>query len=139
MGRRDSRADLIDDDPFSPSYRAKSRVRHIHQRTDEQGTIHFDTKSPGNQLPPAFAQFFGQQAWQPPSHHAGPLWHFSKEEKAHLRQAMGAFTLALGFMSVGGISGLGSRTHKVVRLPFAFNAGDVCGDRPGLSSSRNRP
>ena len=128
MGRRDSRADLIDDDPFSPSYRAKSRVRHIHQRTDEQGTIHFDTKSPGNQLPPAFAQFFGQQAWQPPSHHTGPLWHFSKEEKAHLRQAMGAFTLALGFMSVGGISGLGSlgltkwSVYLLLSMPVMFVA-----------------
>jgi len=106
MGRRDSRANLIDDDPFSQSYNNRSRIHHVHQRTDEQGTIHFDTQPKGTQLPPAFAQFFGQSAWQPPSHHAGPLWHFSKEEKAHLRQAMGAFTLALGFMSVGGISGL---------------------------------
>ena len=105
MGRRDSRADLIDDDPFSSSYDDRSRIRHIHQRTDSTGTIHFDTQPSGNVLPPAFAQFFGQSAWQPPAHHAGPLWHFSKEEKAHLRQAMGAFTLALGFMSVGGISG----------------------------------
>lgn len=108
MGRRDSRADLIDDDPFSSSYNNRSRIHHIHQRTDSGGTIHFETKPSGTPLPPAFAQFFGQSAWQPPTHHKGPLWHFSKEEKAHLRQAMGAFTLALGFMSVGGISGLGA-------------------------------
>jgi len=102
MGRRDSRADLIDDDPFNRR-QSPPRVHRIHQRTGPDGTIHVDT-SP---LPSAFAQFFGGDAWEQPKHHSGRLWHFSQVEKDHLKLAMGAFTLALGFMSVGGISGLG--------------------------------
>ena len=51
-------------------------------------------------------QFLGQDTWEKPKHHTGQLWHFSDVEKQHLRLAMGAFTLALGFMAVGGISGI---------------------------------
>ena len=51
-------------------------------------------------------QFLGRENWEQPKHHTGRIWHFSDVEKQHLRLAMGAFTLALGFMSVGGISGV---------------------------------
>ena len=51
-------------------------------------------------------QFLGRETWEKPKHHTGRLWHFSDVEKEHLRLAMGAFTLALGFMAVGGISGI---------------------------------
>ena len=51
-------------------------------------------------------QFLGQDTWEKPKHHTGRLWHFSDVEKQHLWLAMGAFTLALGFMRVGGIGGL---------------------------------
>lgn len=103
MAGRDKRADILDDDPFS-NQKNTSRIRRVHQRTDNEGTIHFETSRAN--LPPAFMQFFGQDTWQKPKHHTGPLWHFSDTEKQHLRLAMGAFTLALGFMAVGGIGGI---------------------------------
>lgn len=103
MAGRDKRADILDDDPFS-NQKNTSRIRRVHQRTDDEGTIHFETSRAN--LPPAFMQFFGQDTWQKPKHHTGPLWHFSDTEKQHLRLAMGAFTLALGFMAVGGIGGI---------------------------------
>ena len=117
MGRRDPRADALDDDPFSglrPS--PQRRVHRVHQHVDRDGTVHIDA-------PPAFAaamaQFFGQETWQQPEHHQGKIWHFSDVEKQHLRLAMGAFTLALGFMAVGGLGGLalyGTSTWVVMLL-----------------------
>tara|TARA_B100000003_G_scaffold60145_1_gene53661 strand:+ start:849 stop:1607 length:759 start_codon:yes stop_codon:yes gene_type:complete len=41
-----------------------------------------------------------------PTLHKGGIWHFSEEEKKHLLYATAAFTLALGFMSAGGLGGL---------------------------------
>ena len=38
--------------------------------------------------------------------HEGRLWHFSETEKRELGLALGAFTLALGLMSVRGLGGL---------------------------------
>ena len=102
MGARDSRADILDDDPFRNT-RGQPRIHRVHQRVDDRGTLHFETNgSFGN----ALMQFLNQSTWEKPKHHTGRLWHFSKTEKNHLALAMAAFTLALGFMSVYGISGI---------------------------------
>lgn len=102
MGKRDARADLLDDDPFRNT-RAAPRIHRVHQRQAPDGTVHFETSSTFSN---ALMQFLGQDTWEKPKHHTGRLWHFSDVEKQHLRLAMGAFTLALGFMAVGGISGI---------------------------------
>ena len=102
MGKRDARADLVDDDPFR-NQRAAPRIHRVHQRQAPDGTVHFETSSAFSN---AMLQFLGQDNWEKPKHHTGRLWHFSDVEKQHLRLAMGAFTLALGFMAVGGVSGI---------------------------------
>jgi len=102
MGNRDRRADILDDDPFR-NQRAKPRIHRVHQRVDSDGTLHYEASS---SLSGAMLQFLGRETWEQPKHHTGRLWHFSDVEKEHLRLAMGAFTLALGFMAVGGISGI---------------------------------
>ena len=103
MGKRDRRADVLDDDPFR-NQRSSPRIHRVHQRVGADGTHHFDASS---SLSGAILQFLGQDTWEKPKHHTGRIWHFSDIEKQHLRLAMGAFTLALGFMAVGGISGIG--------------------------------
>lgn len=102
MGKRDARADLLDDDPFRNT-RAAPRIHRVHQHQTPDGTVHFETSSAFSN---ALMQFLGQDTWEKPKHHTGRLWHFSDVEKQHLWLAMGAFTLALGFMRVGGIGGL---------------------------------
>ena len=102
MGKRDARADLLDDDPFRNT-RAAPRIHRVHQRQAPDGTVHFETSSAFSN---ALMQFLGQDTWEKPKHHTGRLWHFSDVEKQHLRLAMGAFTLALGFMAAQGITGI---------------------------------
>lgn len=102
MVKRDSRADMLDDDPFT-NRRTGPTIHRVHHRVGNDGTLHYETSSP---LTGALMQFLGQENWEQPKHHTGKLWHFSETEKQHLRLAMGAFTLALGFMAVGGLSGI---------------------------------
>jgi len=102
MGNRDPRADILDDDPFR-NQRNRPRIHRIHQRTDNEGTLHYEASSP---LGDAMLQFLGRGNWEKPKHHTGRLWHFSDVEKQHLRLAMAAFTLALGFMAARGITGI---------------------------------
>jgi len=102
MAGRDSRADILDDDPFR---RQKPRIHRVHARQSSDGTIHFDTGS-GIKMNPLFSQLMGMSQHQPAELHKGRIWHFSDEEKRHLGLAMAAFTLALGFMSVGGMWGI---------------------------------
>nr|MCS5526457.1 hypothetical protein [Candidatus Poseidoniales archaeon] len=99
MGTRDDRADLVDDDPFTRPQKAK--IHRIHQRQSSDGTIHFQTNP--EQLSGMFSQLLGSFQQQPATMHDGRIWHFSKTEKEHLAFAMGAFTVALGLMQVGGI------------------------------------
>ena len=116
MGRRDPRADAVDDNPFRGARASPKRVHRVHQHMDRDGTVHIDAPPA---LASAMAQFFGQETWAKPQHHQGKIWHFSDVEKHHLRQAMGAFTLALGFMAVGGLTGLnyyGTSTWLVMLL-----------------------
>ena len=101
MAGRDPRADIVDDDPFQQ----RPRVHKVHARQANDGTIHFEMD--GNKgINPLLAQFMGLQPNQPAKMHTGDIWHFSEEEKKHLRLATAAFTLALGFMWVGGLGSL---------------------------------
>ena len=121
MGERDPRADIVDDDPFRNPPRSASGIHRVHGRRDADGTIVFDMGAP-RQAPPIFQQFFGGGQWNQAKHHEGNIWHFSEEEKKHLTQASLAFTLALGFMWVGGIgtiSNLGM-TSWVIALLLAM-------------------
>ena len=102
MAGRDSRADILDDDPFR---RQKPRIHRVHARQTSDGTIHFSTGS-NVKMNPLFSQLMGMSQHQPAELHKGRIWHFSDEEKRHLGLAMAAFTLALGFMSVGGMWGI---------------------------------
>jgi Zn-dependent protease len=96
---RDSRADIIDDDPFHAS---QPEIPRIHAQRDAGGTIHFNlSREPNSQK-----GMWGIAFQQPAQMHEGGLWHFSEEERRHLLLATGAFTLALGLMRVGGIYGL---------------------------------
>jgi Zn-dependent protease len=104
MAGRDSRADILEDDPFR---RQNPRIHRVHTRQSRDGTIHFDTGS-NPKINPLFAQLMGMSKNQPAKLHEGGIWHFSSEEKRHLGLAMAAFTIALGFMSVGGIWGTGT-------------------------------
>jgi len=99
MAGRDSRADILEDDPFRNQ---KPRVHRVHSRQSDDGTIHFDTGA-STRINPLFAQMMGSAQQQPAQMHKGSIWHFSSEEKKHLRLATAAFTVALGFMYVGGI------------------------------------
>ena len=102
MGNRDRRADILADDPFR-NQRSKPRIHRVHQHVDNEGTLHYETSSP---LGDAMLKFLGREMWEKPKHHTGRLWHFRDVEKQHLRLAMGAFTLALGFMAANGIWGI---------------------------------
>lgn len=118
MGKRDRRADILDDDPFR-NQRSSPRIHRVHQRVGADGTHHFETSS---SLSGAMLQFLGRDNWEKPKHHTGRLWHFSDVEKQNLRLAMGAFTLALGFMAANGIWGIydfGFSTW-LVKLLFAM-------------------
>lgn len=106
MAGRDPRADILDDDPFRNQ---KARIHRVHTRQSSNGTIHFDTGASTN-MNPLFAQMMGFAQQKPAQMHTGNIWHFSSEEKKHLRLATAAFTVALGFMAVGGIWGIDPKT-----------------------------
>ena len=119
MGRRDPRADIIDDDPF----KQRPRVARVHARQTNDGTIHFEMNGGASgKINPLLAQFMGLQPNKPAAMHDGRIWHFSDEEKKHLRLATAAFTLALGFMWVGGLGSLldSSLSIWIVRLLLAM-------------------
>ena len=105
MGRRDSRADFIDDDPFKNMQRKGPKIHRVHVRQSEDGTIHFDNRG-ADPIRSIMSQMWGASQEVKAKHHSGGLWHFSSEEKKHLMWATGAFTLALGFMYARGLSGL---------------------------------
>ncbi|HIF15777.1 MAG TPA: hypothetical protein EYQ85_00775, partial [Candidatus Poseidoniales archaeon] len=85
---RDPRASRLEDDPFD-------RVRLIQENPQQR------VQAPD--LSQVLQSLWGMAYSQPVHHHKGKIWHFSKEEKKHLLLATGAFTLALGFMTAGGM------------------------------------
>ena len=103
MGRRDPRADIIDDDPF----KQRPRVARVHARQTNDGTIHFEMNGGASgKINPLLAQFMGLHPNKPAAMHDGRIWHFSDEEKTHLRLATAAFTVALGIAMATGFGGL---------------------------------
>ena len=88
---RDPRASRLEDDPFD-------RVRLIQESPQQR------VQAPD--LSQVLQNLWGMAYSQPVHHHKGKIWHFSKEEKRHLLLATGAFTLALGFMTAGGMGGM---------------------------------
>ena len=113
---RDPRAHWLDDDPFdkktSPGSHSSARDdgnwRQPHIRV-----VH----ATGSGAP--FMRIFGvEEQARPIPVHTGSIWHFSKTEIEHLTQAIIAFTIALAFMSVGGIFG-------ALEFPTAFIIGGI--------------
>ena len=92
MAGRDPRADIVDDNPFS---NIKQKIPRVHSSNSNDGTIHINLGKVNS--------FFNNRKT---STDETRIWHFSDTEKSNLRLATGAFTLALGFMSVRGISGI---------------------------------
>lgn len=104
MASRDPRADIVDNNPFP-----KPKIRRIHSTegsTKESIYTIDDLKhmfTSNSQKKPQMKQ----------------VWEFSDIEKQNLLLATAAFSLALGFMAVGGLSGfsiLGSSTWTVTLL-----------------------
>ena len=115
-GERDPRAHWLDDDPFekktSPGSHSAARDdgnwRQPHIRV-----VH----ATGSGAP--FVRIFGvEEQSRPIPVHTGSIWHFSKTEIEHLTQAIFAFTIALAFMSVGGIFG-------ALEFPTTFILGGI--------------
>ena len=90
---RDPRASILEKDLFSKN---NDGVRPFNPNKLP--------KTP--QESPLFQRFWEVSMNQSIVHHKGKLWHFSKEERQHLLLAVGAFSIAIAFMSVGGIFNL---------------------------------
>ena len=105
MAGRDPRADIVDDNPFS---NVRQKIPRVHSTTSNDGTIHINFGK-------AKSMFNNSK----PKTNETSIWHFSEIEKSNLKLATGAFTLALGFMAVRGISGvsnLGLETWMITLL-----------------------
>ena len=106
MASRDPRADIVDSDPFP-----QPKIRRIHSSESSSGSSMFTIEDLQN-------MFTGKQAAPQPTGNK-KIWEFSDIEKQHLGLATAAFTLALGFMAVRGLSGistLGINTWLVTLL-----------------------
>ena len=90
---RDPRASILDKDPFDD---INEGVRPFNPNKRQSNV----------RDAPLFQRFWDISMNQPVVHHKGNLWHFSKTEKQHLLLATGAFSIAIAFMTVGGIFGL---------------------------------
>ena len=96
MAGRDPRADIIDDNPFS---KGKPKIHRVHSSKSSDGTININLSDAKT----LFQEFTNKEKKNPDK-----IWQFSNIEKSNLTLAMAAFTLALGFMSVRGLSGISS-------------------------------
>ena len=115
-GERDPRAHWLDDDPFdkrSPPGSHSAARDDGNWRQPHIRLVH----ATGSGAP--FVRIFGvEEQARPIPIHTGSIWHFSKTEIEHLTQAIFAFTIALAFMSVGGIFG-------ALEFPAAFIIGGI--------------
>lgn len=107
--RRDPRAWKIDDDPFDKLESRRAPPSHSSARDDSSRRkphIRVVMSSSGGQGGQPFFRVFGSEP-QPRSIplHKGSIWHFSQTEVEHLVQATMAFTIALAFMTTGGVLG----------------------------------
>ena len=115
---RDPRASRLEDNPFE---RARSPASHTKARDDGNWRqphvrVVFANNGQGGQ---PFFRVFGEEPQPRRVYiHKGSIWHFSKIEIEHLFQATLAFSVALAFMSVGGIFG-------ALNSPSAFFMGGL--------------
>jgi len=115
-GERDPRAHWLDDDPFEKKTPPGSHSAARDDGNWRQPHIRVVHAS-GSGAP--FMRIFGvEEQARPIPVHTGSIWHFSKTEISHLTQATLAFSLALAFMSVGGIMGALNR-------PLIFIVGGI--------------
>ncbi len=104
-GERDPRASRLEDDPFE---RTRGPSSHSRARDDgnwRQPHVRVVFANQGGAGQPFFRVFGEEPQPRQVYIHKGSIWHFSKTEIEHLTQATLAFTLALAFMSTGGIIG----------------------------------
>ena len=78
----------------------------IAHRSGASPLAHVHASDEPYRTPTMLSQFFAIGSSPQPVMHEGRLWHFSETEKRELGLALGAFTLALGLMSVRGLGGL---------------------------------
>ena len=115
---RDPRASRLEDDPFD---RTRSPGSHTRARDDgnwRQPHVRVVFASNGQGGQPFFRVFGEEPQPRRVYIHKGSIWHFSRMETEHLFQATLAFSVALAFMSVGGIFG-------ALNSPSAFLMGGL--------------
>ena len=91
MATRDPRADIVDSNPFP-----KPKISRIHSTDNNSKNSIYTINDLKN-------MFTGETS---NSSQPKQVWEFSDIEKQHLRLATAAFTLALGFIAVRGLSGI---------------------------------
>ena len=115
---RDPRASRLEDDPFERTRSPRSHTRARDDGNWRQPHVRVVFASNGQGGQPFFRVFGDEPQPRRVYIHKGSIWHFSKIEIEHLTQATLAFSLALAFMSVGGIFG-------ALNSPSAFLIGGL--------------
>jgi len=116
-GERDPRAHWLDDDPFDRRTNPGSHTKARDDGNWRQPHIRVVHATPGSGAP--FVRIFGfEEQARPIPVHSGSIWHFSRTEIEHLAQATIAFTIALAFMSVGGI--IGAMQYPIIFIVGGF-------------------
>ena len=114
--KRDPRAGWLDEDPFDKmSNNSKTHTRARDDGNWRKPHIRVVTRGGGQ---PFFRTFNIPTEPQRITIHRGSIWHFSKTEVEHLTRATVAFTIALAFMSTGGIFG-------AISQPMSFIIGGI--------------
>ena len=114
--KRDPRARWLDEDPFDKmSNNSKTHTRARDDGNWRKPHIRVVTRGGGQ---PFFRTFNIPTEPQRIPIHKGSIWHFSKTEVEHLTRATVAFTIALAFMSTGGIFG-------AISQPMSFIIGGI--------------
>ena len=114
--KRDPRAGWLDEDPFDKmNNNSKTHTRARDDGNWRKSHIRVVTRGGGQ---PFFRTFNIPTEPQRIPIHKGSIWHFSKTEVEHLTRATVAFTIALAFMSTGGIFG-------AISQPMSFIIGGI--------------
>ena len=114
--KRDPRAGWLDEDPFDKmNNNSKTHTRARDDGNWRKPHIRVVTRGGGQ---PFFRTFNIPTEPQRIPIHKGSIWHFSKTEVEHLTRATVAFTIALAFMSTGGIFG-------AISQPMSFIIGGI--------------
>ena len=101
--KRDPRAWRLDENPFEKM--ENNSKTHTRARDDGNWRKPHVRVVKGNAGQPFFRVFNSPPGPQSIPIHKGSIWHFSKTEVEQLTQATIAFTIALAFMTTGGIFG----------------------------------